>query len=144
VDTINLRVDPSGIGYCEGCNRVDKYVSVCFKCDVVRCEMCMPAHLASHDPGGLGMRPVVDERVRVVVNEEEATMFNSANNSTRWIMLALFVIALVFGGIFQHQIWENDTRIAVDERDIAILQRDLKEIKDGIAELVRDKRAQNK
>lgn len=54
-----ILVDPSSRGYCEGCQNPVAFLRICPRggCEELRCEMCLPGHLAEHDPGGLGSIP---------------------------------------------------------------------------------------
>lgn len=58
------------------------------------------------------------------------------NGSAKWLIAAILALAVLGGGILQSQ----QTRLAVDENDIATLRRDLLDIKRGVDELVKAKR----
>lgn len=136
-DVLNLRIDPSGLGYCDGCGRSRHYVSECEKanCKAIRCLLCMERHLADHDPGGLGTRPSTSPE-NVVVKGGPPMSFGGVNGSAKWLIAAILALAVLGGGILQSQ----QTRLAVDENDIATLRRDLLDIKRGVDELVKAKR----
>ena len=58
----------------------------------------------------------------------------SLNGSAKWIVAALIASTLVLG--------YQQMRLAVDENDIATLKSDIQEIKQGVKELVQEKRAE--
>lgn len=62
--------------------------------------------------------------------------FGGVNGSAKWLIAAILALAVLGGGILQSQ----QTRLAVDENDIATLRRDLLDIKRGVDELVKAKR----
>ena len=89
----------------------------------------MPDHLAVHDPGGLGRIPPSAPRP---VEEDQVSL--NLNGSAKWIVGALIASTLVLG--------YQQMRLAVDENDIATLKSDIQEIKQGVKELVQEKRAE--
>ena len=104
-------MDPSGLGYCDGCRKTTVYLRVCprFDCHRVRCDSCMPAHLDDHDGvSGISVDFKTDGFAPIRSAFDPATDHipqgrqDMLNGSAKWVwgtMVGIAFISLFAGGV---------------------------------------------
>ena len=121
-------MDPSGLGYCDGCRKTTVYLRVCprFDCHRVRCDACMPAHLDDHDGiSGISVDFKTDGFAPIHSAFDPATDHvhqrrqGMLNGSAKWVwgvMVGIAFIALLATGIaVMAEVRNNHEEVKLEE-----------------------------